>query len=344
MQTPPAKIRQASRDLGISKVSQAILLMACLLNYASTSAFAASSFTGIALNPSRWNVGSVFNTALQTNLIQLRNCSNETLEITNVIPDCALCTRVLWRRSTLAPGESMSLDVKFDPIDLEGFFSRGITILGNHPTYFPVRLECEGSVKRAFAISPPAPVVLVRGKPGGESVDITPLIPLRSRLTEVQAGPNLSASIAYSDPKGTVLRLTPAPAITSGWEFFSVTVSSTNAADPSCRISGAIFTPSLLDWFPDYLRFSATTFPVTKLLHLRLDASSTLSIRDVITASENLRCEIERPNAAGMTRIHVTKAPTHPKDPATSSLTVLLSAGEGETYQVKIPVEFAPPR
>jgi hypothetical protein len=105
----------------------------------------------IHLDERRWDLGVLPQEAEATHTIRISNAGTAPLRILQVQPDCG-CTAAVPHDSTLAPGESSSIEIKYSSEHYEGFQQKIITLKTNDPAEPRIDLVFTVEVKPYIAV------------------------------------------------------------------------------------------------------------------------------------------------------------------------------------------------
>jgi len=102
----------------------------------------------ISVDASIYNFGEVLEGIAVVHTFVLQNLGDEPLTIGDVRVSCG-CTTTSLAKSTLAPGESVDLEVTFDSADFSGKMTKNIYVKSNDSTTPKLVLQLVGTVKRS---------------------------------------------------------------------------------------------------------------------------------------------------------------------------------------------------
>lgn len=133
------------------------------------------------------NFGEVYSSMPVKHLVTIRNTGIDTLKIWDVSGSCG-CTGTMMSNDHIAPGDSGTLEISFDPATFTGVVEKVISMKSNDTAHAKMRLSFTADVKRVLDVSPN--YVVFKGVVGTTSID-TIILSNRSpdvvRLTSVVA-------------------------------------------------------------------------------------------------------------------------------------------------------------
>lgn len=127
----------------------------------------ASAAPKLVLSSPAWDFGKVWQNERPTHVLTIRNEGDTNLQIGRVRTTCG-CTAAQPGRKLVPPGESTTVDVRYDTKGKQGKVTSKVLIESNDPTQPEARFLISGFVKRAITRHPLGGLVIktVEGKPG----------------------------------------------------------------------------------------------------------------------------------------------------------------------------------
>ncbi len=108
----------------------------------------AAAAPAISVVPAVYDFGSVFEGIAVSHTFTIKNTGNETLEISGIRASCG-CTTTALATDSIAPGESVALDVLVNTTGFSGTISKSITIYSNDQGAPMLTLRVTGQVLKS---------------------------------------------------------------------------------------------------------------------------------------------------------------------------------------------------
>ena len=288
----------------------------------------------------RWNFGVV------TNLIELqhefvvRNSGDEPLRISRVVSSCNACLRAAIDKSIILPGAETVVRSRLDLRNFSGSVSRAILIECNDPKSRAPMLELTGFMVPAYHLFPTELTLdLSAGQTAG-TVEISPILKLGADLSEVSCqDTNIEATVSKKASGTYLLAVRTKPGIPTGNINDILDICSPNSNDLPCRVVLFIHHPPDLELIPSQLRFQSEAGRQMRIIWLKQHGVAPWTLLDVVSPSDQFRCEIEPDPVGPNYRVYVTALQLPRPALQTNALCLkFANLHSGEKQSVSLPI------
>jgi hypothetical protein len=240
----------------------------------------------------------------------LSNRSEEPLRIASVLTDCEACVR--WRLHSygLGANEQCALDVFLETGTLDGPFEKTLRVQCAGVTSPAVVLTLTGVAVPFYRVTPPALRLVASGTNVGvaASVRIESLHDVAGALSRAECDlPCLKLSVEKGQAANPArLDVQAVPPLPEGLSESIVHVTTGVAGDPTCRVRIALYAVPDVEVLPSPIVWDATDGLQTRIVFVRANASTTLTVLDAVPPEEAMSCHIVPERGTPNCRIHVS--------------------------------------
>ncbi|MDA0321704.1 MAG: DUF1573 domain-containing protein [Verrucomicrobia bacterium] len=239
----------------------------------------------------------------------LHNRGDEPLRIRGVEAECAACTSVSLASPVIPPGTSTTLVVRIDLSEIEGPFSKGVTVLSDSAAG-PVALSIAGTALHPYRFSPPT--LNLAPATGDTAATVTAHV-VRSRddlseLLRAECDSDLfSARLSRSGTAGEyLLTVASKPPLPDGHSEAVIELVPRTPTDPKVTIRASAFVRPRVDIRPAALRLAPLDEPQKRILFIRQNASQNLSLLDARAPFDTITCELYAEPRQPHYRVYIT--------------------------------------
>ena len=301
-----------------------------------TGALGAASLT---VDQRVFNFGAVTNVVLIQHEFRLHNSGDAELQILRVVSGCDACLQASVERTKSPPGGDARLHCQLNTRLFSGATSRSVTVHSTDLLHPVIELELTGNVVPAYRLDPPEIHILDFPAQTTETVEITPLLPLRAPLSVATCdSSNLTVRLATGNNGQFTLTIQALSSLPRGRFPLAVTVRSADSNDLPCRIQGSVYYAPEFEVLPAQLVLEPRSAPQLRILWLKQHSATPLTLLDVIAPSRDFHCEIDPDPVSPDYRIYVTVASQTAAAGQTRELILKTRTATGQERLIHVPI------
>lgn len=239
----------------------------------------------------------------------LENRGDESLRIRGVDAECVACTRVSLVSPEIAPGTSTVLIVRINLAEIEGEFTRSVTVLSTSEGG-PVGLTIAGTAVRPYLVTPPT---IHFAPPTAESTVTGSVRIARNRhdlppLRQVKCDSDLfAARLSDTDADGEyVLTVATRPPLPDGHTDAVIEILAEDPSAPRALVQIKAFVKPRIDIRPSALQFAPVDRLQKRILFIRPGPAQELALLDASAPFDTITCELYAEPRRPYFRVYLT--------------------------------------
>lgn len=186
-----------------------------------------------------FDFGTLYSTMKVKRLITIRNEGTDTLRVDEVSTSCG-CTAALLSRPLIAPRDSGTVEISFDPRKFTGAVEKGVSMKTNDPSNPKAHIVFTANVVKLLEVEPEYMIYRAMvGQPATEQITLTNMSAEPIRIVSVTSSSPLVAfgefirELLPNQPAGIAVTLTPTK---SGAQNGDIVIATDNPDVPSLTI------------------------------------------------------------------------------------------------------------